>query len=446
MDTSWNLPSVPRRVEILHAALEKSGRTAAQFCTRYLQNDTQSKTKVLPHTGELKFDAATDVLIASGVTPMFGDLVYPVVKTTTDSKVTEEKGDLVGFVTSVRKITASNYYAISIKDDSQNPQTPPDGKYYFEHFALDLAPQCMNVGSADVIATFVAQDKDGKRYRDLVNYVVQDDENGTITWEQHVDPPGSGNLVDWDKASVEQETNQIEILAGVFTSELGLVCDGDMVDGKCQARLEKAVLHVGQIPDFRSYLKATTDFQMDFAEAVGLDNAWVPEFSAFFVVDELSYSDLVKRDKQLRQKLLTSKDQCTAQFLLKMHHMVFETYLMQLNNLWQQPNMTTSKTVAVMWLLYYTQLPVFVFKLLEMMTPRSSARSNIVSRIHVTVKAFHDELLSHLTGFLPVRDKTNSTQRQIVDDVRACLEQIRVGVQEQMSQAVVRQTPECLET
>jgi len=346
--------------------------------------------------------------------PMFADVVY---QRTLDDKKVEFKGARLGVIQEVRQITGSTQFVVTIVPEFT---TTEKVNVYFQTFALEsVLPQCKNANQADVIATFISKDGiEGKQYRMLVKAGA-----GTETFEI-------------------TKANLTTVLANAMKTLPE--CPGEMIDGKCQERLEQAVLQVGQMPDFRTYLKSTAQFQMDFAASVGDDKDWVPAFSAFFIVDERSFNALATREKALRNKLLTHKDQCTAQFLLNMHRAVFETYLMQLNDMWQQPNMTPNKIVAIMWLLYYTQLPVFVFKLLEMMVPISTGRKSIVARLHPVIKAFHTELLKHLASFLPVRDATNDDQRDIVDNVRKCLEQIRVGVQEQMSSTVERQTPECL--
>ncbi len=431
MTSSWKAPSAAIQIETLNAALQKSNSTAAQFCSRYLHKNAHEQTQQPPRKGTIKtFDDKT--LVISGTIPMFADLVstYEIVSEVKNGKEvkTEQKDNFLGFVNSVRKIQASNDYVVTLINAEGNDVAGIfKDSVYLESFSLDILPQCKNVEAADVIATFVSQDKDGKEYRRMVD-------------------ASSAFITGWGPESNTNPANLEVALEETFTHEIPVaICppNGEIVDGKCQRRLEQAVLTVGHMPDFRTYLKNTSEFQGDFAEVVGHNKAWVPEFSSFFIVDEASFNTLAKREQILRSKLVLSKDQCTAQFLLNMHRAVFETYLMQLNDMRQQPDITNSKNAAIMWLLYYTQLPVFVYKLLEMMVSESTKR-NITVKIHSIVQAFHSELLKHLSGFSPVRDMTNSEQRDIVDNVRRYLEQLRVGVQEQMSNAVVRQTPECL--
>ena len=127
-----------------------------------------------------------------------------------------------------------------------------------------------------------------------------------------------------------------------------------------------------------------------------------------------------------------------------LHRNVFESYLMQLNDLWQTKPMSDSPKMkaAIMWLLFYTQLPVFVAKLSDIMVSKviSSPKTSVKASMNGIVKEFHMELTKHLSGFLPKRDASNAV---VQDNIRTALSKVQLGVQEQMSAAVIRNAPDC---
>jgi hypothetical protein len=409
---SWALPSVSFQIQTWTDALAQAGKTSDQFCNALLKQNAGEVTQVPQRKGFL--ETKEERLIMSGTTPMFADIVF--------ANTNDKLGPMIGIINKVRSIAGNALYEVMF---AEPVSIATKEAVFLQKFALDLAPECTNTKSADVIATFVARDKNGVEYRKRIDEGVSK----------------SGLHIDYTSASDMASALSFALLDVLVALPS---CPGEMVDGRCQEILESAVLKVGQMSDFKTYLGNTTQFQMDFEQAVQNKSSWVQEFSAFFIVDKPSYEELHAREKALRRRLLLNKDQCTAQFLLSMHRSVFESYLMQLNNLWQKSNITHTEIAAIMWLLYFTQLPVFVLKLLEMMVPQTASRKNITARIHPLVKTFHTELLTHVSGFLPVRNPLQKEQSSIIDCVRKYLEQIRIGVQEQMSMVVTRQTPECL--
>ena len=425
-----DFPDVIQFTQSLYDAMQRSGLTPELFCDKALKGDAKEPTQRLHR--EIKLHMADNHIIAvDGAKPMFADILYD--EEGKDGKITKSPW---GVIEHVRQISGHNMFELQVANQSSEftvwkaQKSSAVKTFWLRDFDLGLAPQCKNVTQSDVIATFVTQIPTKPDLKRMYRSWVTDGLYGS-----------------------QSDFSFSDIVRGLQNSFKQIIdeyphCPSNFVDGRCQEILEQAAFEVGKITDFKAYLENVTEFERDFAVVANdsQSESWVEEFSAFFIVDEPSYKKLQEREKARRAQLLAHDDQCTVQFLLNVHRNIFDCYLMQLNDGWQQKNITFPQIAAIMWLLFYTQLPVFVHHLLQLLMPtKKEKRANIPANIPTVVQLFQSELMKHLSDFLPIRSRENTKQQNLVDNVRIYLDKIGTGVYKQMVRTLERQTPDCLQ-
>ena len=414
----------------INEAMQQSGMTAEMFCDFALQGDAQEPTQ--KPRREITLQMVEGKIIATGeARPMFGDIIYEASNSEIPFGVIQKVRQIAGHV-SVFEIEVANQHSDFV---SFVEETDPSAMVVtLQDFDLGLAPQCKNAVQTNIVASFVShiqKTEEPQSSKDIYSEWVH---NGL----ENRDSYSYDEIVAGLKASFAKAISKVQCPP-----------TGELIDGRCQEILEKAVFEIGRISDFQAYLKNLIEFQHDFAAVAnnGQEKSWVQEFSAFFIVDESSFKRLQERENMRRLQLSTNADQCTAQFLLDVHRDVFDCYLIQLNDCWQQPNINFSQIAAIMWLLFYTQLPVFVQNLLQLLMPsQQTNRSNIIRSVPQVLQRFQSDLITHLSNFLPIRSRENITQQKLVDSVRMYLEKIGHGVLQQMTGNLKRQTSDCMMT
>ncbi len=436
------MPSIVTMSDIILRAMDDRKMTAPEFCTLFLQGDAGEPTEKPHRQGKLLLQDGY-ILVVEGH-PKFADIIYTAMEKVVDRK-------LLGVVSSVRQVGTAFEVELekskigqSIFDGTSRKEIP----IYLEDFHLGVASRCEKEETcANVVATFVGLADAEKIFR---SWII----NTTLLYFDEV----TSSQLEASRTK-DDYASWVMVVAAAFHNrlqrEIGegkmFTCDfqgkGELVDGKCEEIFENAVLSVGEMSAFSVYSKNTQSFMLDFQSIINNETPaeWVDEFCAFFIIDEPSYNALKAQEKDVRLQLVHNKDQCTGQFLLRIHRNMFECYLMQLNNLWQQTDATMLKIAAVMWLLFYTQLPVFVFQLLKRMAPsKPMMRENVRKMVNETVTYFHQQLTEHLSGFLPILDDTNAEQKDLIAEIYLCLKNIEPAVVEQMLDNVEQQIPECL--
>ena len=74
--STWPLPPVSTRVAALNEALKESGKTANQFCAKYLNNNLGNETLKTPRKGKLFAKSDEPEFVISDTIPLFADVVY----------------------------------------------------------------------------------------------------------------------------------------------------------------------------------------------------------------------------------------------------------------------------------------------------------------------------------------------------------------------------------
>jgi len=431
---SWG-PRVTERIEFLQEALrvlrEKGvSVTAPMLCRILLAGDAKSVTKSVPRDAVLIFK--DNKYFYNGLLPpMFADKVM--------IKLPSGQFEILGVIKSVRRLDQSAYWEITFTvppSPTHDAILVSSTPIQLDMFALDMIPQqCAHATDlSDVIATFVQKDVDGTLFFKLM--VFETDTNADL-----------GNISTYEHGIAHSDSPAfVEGLAAAIKSEAEGAdnCPGELINGQCvELQNQKTKITVAEVPTFLIYSQNLTQFEHELTTILA-NAALAAKLCAFFAVPSTSYATLRKRNSLLWTKLALDADDCIAQFIVTLHRNVFESYLSALNNLWQGPAVTgdNTKIAAIMWLLFYTQLPVFVTKLAKMMTLELTSK-NIQYQMRALVREFHKELTKHVTAFLPPRDVTDLQQRTVIDNIRMYLNDIRIGVAERMDIAVRMNAPEC---
>lgn len=419
-DAAW-------RARTLNQAAQKAGVDAQTICNTLLGGNAKNVSQPVLRTGTLYVKADNTVALQSTQPPMIGDEIL-----NADTKQS------IAFIHSLRSIEGSTYV---LKLNSTDLITPGETKIQLKPFALDMSPNCKKTASSpDVIATFVSDDKDGMKF---FNFAIQ---GGALLIARGEDEElyGSGVLRTSAADYIDSEAIFVACFVILFETQLSKYatqCPGGVIDGKCQGLVEDTLApQAGQIPSYKKYDDNRAQFQQDLALAL-TDLDLASQLCAYFIVSKLAYDGLRTKHITTWSKLKVSD--CAKLYMQTLHRNVFESYLMQLNDLWQTKPMSDSPKMkaAIMWLLFYTQLPVFVAKLSDMMISKAgNKKTSIKASMNGIVKEFHAELTKHLSGFLPKRDASNAV---VQDNIRTALSKVQLGVQEQMSAAVVRNAPDC---
>jgi len=370
-------------------------------------NDAKAEVKPASRTGKLfKRDGKYYIKTASSL--MFADNV-----------VNSANNNSIAFIQSIRPITGSaQIYEVTLTTPSSS--IPEDDKgidIILRSFELDMSPNCTkfkNASTHEMIATFVQNDSDALQFYKLLT----------------IGAKIQGQSVDLD--TITPEDVEKWLISAMQAKQV--TCIGQLVNGRCEETIKTVAQRAGQIPDFQTYEQNLTQFQADL-EVVYKDSKSLTDY---FIVTKVAYDQVMMKNNALWAT--KKQSDCMKTFLKTLHRNVFESYIQELNDMYQRPNITATQTAAVMWLLFYTQLPIFVLYLSGTILSRITAK-NCTREIKVIVKDFHAKLKQHLVNFLPVRNETN---KQILDDIRGCLEKTYVGVQEQMVNAVSRNRPDCL--
>jgi len=131
--------------------------------------------------------------------------------------------------------------------------------------------------------------------------------------------------------------------------------------------------------------------------------------TAFFYVNPGVYEVWRQAEQDLRYKFKTSKKREQSAWLLQLHRVIFDSYLDQLQSMGQSQSLGKNQKLAIMWLLFYTQLPIFVIRLLQMLYDELNGSADITvaklkMRVGAIVARFHSVVVQALPEFLPMPD------------------------------------------
>jgi len=484
----------PQKIDIITDALSTSRLTPAEFCQVALfdaPKDTQSMQPLRKASMRFYPDEGGKwyITVANGI-PQVADTVLD-----------EKKTDVVlGFITKInRRLPNSTLYEVEFEDVNaesslQTIAQTQSVQVMLREFKMHINASCKSVAAPDVIATFVSErgSAGDALFRD---WILRGAAISGALFEGI--PQTEDELIARYNAGENLLPSLLSDAFNQMHDDMNRGCYFDIVNGRCAQRLDTAIQQAGEVPLYRTYIEETTKFQADLEtmlvpqtpevvaeetaevatihvtgaeakvteeEEVGEEDKPAEEnftptmqiysledvkaLCAFFFVPEKQYNEWEQKERETRMVFRKSKHTCEANYLLRLHRRVFECYLSNVNALWQDPDMNPIKQGAIMWLLYYTQLPVFVLKFLLMLKEELQKNYKKVyeySRVKAMIERFHKDLVDNLALWLPMSDATDAEQYMTVaDTVHAILKdraKILVPVIEQVTQSLGE--PDC---
>ncbi len=408
----------------IQLAMQRAGMSAATFCTLVLNGNAQEpvfrpgrKVKLA-----LREDSTGPRIIALSGIPKFADVIYNNTSALGQPPVLEQ----AGVIQNVKFYPEANIYEIKVENPSATFRQwrdidKKDWDVELRDFEIWQAPMCRgNVQNNDVVATFLSQAGAVAKY------------NGWVT--------GAG-------------ADPVEAISQKFVDLMSkkqpkCPAGGTLVDGICREQLSQAMISIGEVKEYKKFAEDTVKFQQNFAVLAngGIEEPWVLALTAQFLPDQTSFDSYRKLEFAHIAQLKNNKDKCTATYLLRMIESARFVYLLELDRLWQIPMIADAQKAAVMWLLYFTQLPVIRYALFLLFAPvyEAMSRKTLAQVLFGKfVNQFQPMLASKITHFLQ-RDESNPHQAELVDNIIAFLERVRISTQKAFADELSTKAPECL--
>jgi hypothetical protein len=487
----------PQKIDIITDGLSNSRLTPAEFCQVALfdsPKDTQSMQPL--RKASMRFypdDGKWYITVANGM-PQVADTVL-------DEK---NPDNVLGFITKInRRLPNSTLYEVEFEDVKaeapfQTIAQTQSVQVMLREFKMHINAACKSVATPDVIATFVSErgSAGDTLFRDWIL------RGAAISGAFFPDTPQTeAELIARYNAGDNLLPSLLSDAFNQMHDDMNRGCYFDIVNGRCAQRLDTAIEQAGEVPLYSTYIQDTTQFQADLetilvpqtpevvaeeaaevatihvaetepvaageAKVVAAEEEEEPEeknytptmqvysledvkaLCAFFFVPEKQYNEWEQKERVTRIAFRKSKHKCEANYLLRLHRRVFECYLSNVNALWQDPDMNPIKQAAIMWLLYYTQLPVFVLKFMLMLKEELDKNYKKVyqyARVQAMIQTFHKDLVDNLALWLPMSDAASDAEQYmtVADTVHSILKdkaKILVPVIEQVTQSLGE--PDC---